>query len=103
MNLRDLGRVRWTSAEVYCTNFYFTNFYFTNFYSTHFLERTMLPGWIYVGVVIHVLIAIVFISSLLYYHNKANTLAVKVVGSVQLFLIHDDDILLLKHYFYQTV
>ena len=60
----------------------------------NFIERTMLPGWIYVGVVIHVLIAIVFICSLLYYHNKANTLAVKVVGSIQLFLIHDDSLLI---------
>ncbi|KAL5259816.1 hypothetical protein ACHWQZ_G010060 [Mnemiopsis leidyi] len=46
----------------------------------------MLPGWIYIGVAIHVLIAIVFISSLLYYHNKANTLAVKVATKVDKYL-----------------
>ena len=40
-----------------------------------------LPWWIYVGIAVHVLIAIVFITSLLYYHYKANTLAVQVEHS----------------------
>ena len=40
-----------------------------------------LPGWIYIGIFVHVIIALVFISSLLYYHYKSNTVAVQVMLS----------------------
>lgn len=45
-----------------------------------------LPWWIYVGIAVHVLIAIVFITSLLYYHYKANTLAVQVATKLDRYL-----------------
>ena len=41
-----------------------------------------LPGWIYIGIFVHVIIALVFISSLLYYHYKSNTVAVQVMLSM---------------------
>lgn len=38
----------------------------------------MLNGWLLLAVVAHVIVAITFICSLLYYHFKANTIGVRV-------------------------
>ena len=38
--------------------------------------------WIYVAVIVHVIIAIIFITGLLYYYYQANTLAVKIATAL---------------------
>ena len=39
-------------------------------------------NWLYIAVAFHVVIAVTFVSLLLYYNHKSNTVAVKVRGDI---------------------
>ena len=45
-----------------------------------------MPPWFYFGICIHVLIAIIFVSGLMYYYFKSNTVSVKLATSIDKFL-----------------
>ena len=45
-----------------------------------------MPPWFYIGVIVHIIIAIIFVTGILYYYYKSNTVTVKYATAIDKYL-----------------